>query len=341
MEIRRSGRSAGDRLGGCGPALRAVDDVDGLPASAASRTFQAGCVCNGEFIQDHPTAIRGGQAAADERIGRGEGGGYGCRAGRRTLVAASIPQNDALFPRGAYRNRQPRAAYIATREIFNVCPRGLSGEKDRLCVYLDVTHIRTRPSGSRGHFGDLRNSRGDPRTTPMKIFPAVNVTRWAGCGALRTDGRRGLRIGFAAEPAYEHPGYLRIGECDYHYHGANRLGPIRLWPAYLRPVTAPGVTSRLDSLNGGPASSRLRRSSTRRYPTPGPLPVALDRPPTARTRTDCTRNGAHHDRAATVVRHNDSLERAYEQVGGAPAAGEECSLPRRNWTNRTSSSRAR
>ena len=66
-----------------------------------------------------------------------------------------------------YGNLVPRD--IATREIFNVCTNeGLSVEKDRLCVYLDLTHIpRARCSTqARRHSGaSTRSSRASIRAT--------------------------------------------------------------------------------------------------------------------------------------------------------------------------------
>ena len=60
-----------------------------------------------------------------------------------------------------YGNLVPRD--IATREIFDVCVNeGLCVEKDRQCVYLDLTHIpraRARPQAGR-HSGDLREVPG-------------------------------------------------------------------------------------------------------------------------------------------------------------------------------------
>jgi len=50
----------------------------------------------------------------------------------------------------------------------------------------------------------------DPRTTPMKIFPGMHYTM----GGLWTDFKQATNI----------PGLFACGECEYGYHGANRLG---------------------------------------------------------------------------------------------------------------------
>src|SRR5690606_13021894 len=50
----------------------------------------------------------------------------------------------------------------------------------------------------------------DPRKIPMKIFPAVHYSM----GGLWVDYNQMTNI----------PGLFAAGECDYQYHGANRLG---------------------------------------------------------------------------------------------------------------------
>src|SRR2546428_1748042 len=56
----------------------------------------------------------------------------------------------------------------------------------------------------------------DPRTTPMKIFPGMHYTM----GGLWVDFKQATNI----------PGIFSAGECEYQYHGANRLGGHSLVP---------------------------------------------------------------------------------------------------------------
>ena len=92
-----------------------------------------------------------------------------------------------------YGNLVPRD--IATREIFNVCfHEGLSVEKDRMCVYLDVTHLPREMLDRKlaGVLDIYRKFQGaDPCDTPMKIFPAVHYTM----GGLWCDYERTPRAG--------------------------------------------------------------------------------------------------------------------------------------------------
>ena len=91
-----------------------------------------------------------------------------------------------------YGNLVPRD--IATREIFNVCVNeGLSVERDRPCVYLDLTHIprdRARPQARR-HPRDLREVPG--RRSARRAdedLPGRPLLDGRPVGRLRTDGRR-------------------------------------------------------------------------------------------------------------------------------------------------------
>ena len=133
-----------------------------------------------------------------------------------------------------YGNLVPRD--IATREIFKVCiQEGLSVEPDRMCVYLDVSHL-PRELLDRKLAGILeiyQKFQGvNPRTTAMKIFPAVHYSM----GGLWCDYERtaegGLALGSPRNQQTNVPGIFAIGECDYQFHGANRLGAIRWWPAF-------------------------------------------------------------------------------------------------------------
>src|ERR1700686_691034 len=80
-------------------------------------------------------------------------------------------------------------------------------------VYLDLTHI-DRKILDRKLEGILEIYEkfvgDDPRDTPMKIFPGMHYTM----GGLWVDFKQATNI----------PGVFAAGECEYQYHGANRLG---------------------------------------------------------------------------------------------------------------------
>jgi succinate dehydrogenase / fumarate reductase flavoprotein subunit len=114
---------------------------------AASRCYQAGAkLGNPEFVQVHPTAIPGeDKCRLISESARGEGGRVWVpRRPQDARQPAEIPEAERYYfledRYPAYGNLVPRD--IATREIFNVCTtEGLSVERERLCVYLDLTHI--------------------------------------------------------------------------------------------------------------------------------------------------------------------------------------------------------
>jgi succinate dehydrogenase / fumarate reductase flavoprotein subunit len=80
-------------------------------------------------------------------------------------------------------------------------------------VYLDLTHI-DRETLNRKLEGILEIYEkfvgDDPREVPMKIFPGMHYTM----GGLWVDFNQMTNI----------PGIFAAGECEYQYHGANRLG---------------------------------------------------------------------------------------------------------------------
>ncbi|MCR4443070.1 MAG: succinate dehydrogenase flavoprotein subunit [Peptococcaceae bacterium] len=174
--------------------------------SAQSAVYQQGaCYANGEFIQVHPTAIPGeDKLRLMSESARGDGGRiWTYKDGKPWYFL------EEMYP--AYGNLVPRD--IATRAIFKVCvdmKLGINGEN---MVYLDVSHIpREQLDRKLGGILEIYEKfvGEDPRKVPMKIFPAVHYTM----GGLWIDYRHMTNI----------PGLFAVGECDYQYHGANRLG---------------------------------------------------------------------------------------------------------------------
>jgi succinate dehydrogenase / fumarate reductase, flavoprotein subunit len=103
---------------------------------------------------------------------------------------------------------------VATRAIHKVVYEMKMGLPGDPAVYLDVTHI-PREVLDRKLEGILEIYEKfvgvDPRKEPMKVFPAMHYTM----GGLWVDN---------ANQATNVPGIYAAGECDYQYHGANRLG---------------------------------------------------------------------------------------------------------------------
>jgi succinate dehydrogenase / fumarate reductase flavoprotein subunit len=187
--------------------------------SAQSALFQQGVYyANGEFIQVHPTAIPGeDKCRLMSESARGEGGRVWVpkQAGDKRS-GKDIPENERFYfleewyPK--YGNLVPRD--VATRAIHKIVfemKMGLVGEP---AVYLDVSHIprETLDRKLEGILEIYEKFVGvDPRKEPMKVFPAMHYTM----GGLWVDNQN---------QATNVPGIYAAGECEYQYHGANRLG---------------------------------------------------------------------------------------------------------------------
>jgi succinate dehydrogenase / fumarate reductase flavoprotein subunit len=312
--------------GGCGLLYGRSTMSVFCNGSAASRCFQAGAsYANGEFIQVHPTAIPGSdKLRLMSESARGEGGRVWVpKTPHDSRAPAEIPDSDRFyfleerFPE--YGNLVPRD--IATRQIFDICVNsGLSVEPDRMCVYLDLTHIPRQELDRKlgGILEIYEKFQGvDPRDEPMKIFPAVHYSM----GGLWTDYAKsstgGLVPGAIANQMTKIEGLYAMGECDYHYHGANRLGANSLLSCIFTGIfSGPSVQAFAESTPG----------SYQDVPT-SVLESAVKTQEARHARLLSNDSGGEENpylihqelgdimtRTATVVRRNDQLSEAYEKV---------------------------
>jgi len=186
--------------------------------AAQSALYQQGCYyANGEFIQVHPTSIPGeDKLRLMSESARGEGGRVWVpKEPADKRAPQSIPESERFYfleewyPK--YGNLVPRD--VATRAIFKVVYEHNLGIDGKPMVYLDLTHV-DRATLDRKLEGILEIYEkfvgDDPRETPMKIFPGMHYTM----GGLWVDYQHATNI----------PGIFAAGECEYQYHGANRLG---------------------------------------------------------------------------------------------------------------------
>lgn len=206
--------------------------------TAASRAYQQGaCYANSEFIQLHPTAIPGADKMRliSESV-RGEGGRIWVpRDPKERRTGREVPESgrdyflEEKYP--TYGNLVPRD--IASRELFKKAiheRRGIynprSGKNDHE-VYLDVTHLprsvlRSKLAGVLEIYEKFVGE--DPYTNPMRVFPAVHYSM----GGLWVDFERASNGSVTPDSprnqATNIPGLYAVGEVDYQYHGANRLG---------------------------------------------------------------------------------------------------------------------
>ena len=190
--------------------------------SAVSAVYQQGALIgNPEFIQIHPTAIPGtDKNRLMSEACRGEGG-------RVWVYKDGQPWYflEEMYP--AYGNLVPRD--VASRAIYDVCMNqklGINGENK---VYLDLSHISAdylerKLGGIIEIYTEFVGE--DPRKVPMQIYPSVHYSM----GGIWVDTKHNTNI----------PGLMASGECDYQYHGANRLGANSLLSAcYSGTVSGP------------------------------------------------------------------------------------------------------
>jgi succinate dehydrogenase / fumarate reductase, flavoprotein subunit len=175
-------------------------------AAAAGSLFQQGVhYANGEFIQVHPTAIAGEDKnrLMSEAV-RGEGGRlWTYKDGKRWYFL------EEWYPK--YGNLVPRD--IASRAIFKVVRELKLGVEGKDVVYLDISHLDRKVlmeklGGIIEIYEKFMNE--DPSKVPMRVFPSMHYSM----GGMYIDNKHMSNI----------PGILAAGECDYQYHGANRLG---------------------------------------------------------------------------------------------------------------------
>lgn len=188
---------------------------------------------NGEFIQIHPTSIPGEDKLRliSESV-RGEGGRvwvYG-DSSKKILTPAGqeIPCGqtgkpwyflEELYP--AFGNLVPRD--IGAREILRVCELGL-GAEGKNQVYLDVTSLSLTSQQKLASVLEIykKFTGDDPSKLPMKIFPGMHYSMggaWVDWPAAN-DPDRFTRF----RQMTNINGCFAAGECEYQYHGANRLG---------------------------------------------------------------------------------------------------------------------
>jgi succinate dehydrogenase / fumarate reductase flavoprotein subunit len=280
--------------GGIGAIFGKSTNSIACTGSAQSALYQQGAYyANGEFIQVHPTAIPGeDKLRLMSESARGEGGRvWVYRDGKPWYFL------EEWYPK--YGNLVPRD--VATRAIHKVVFEMGLGIDGQPAVYLDLTHLDP-------HLLDIKLGGileiyekfvgDDPRKVPMKVFPAMHYTM----GGLWIDD---------AQQATNVPGLFAAGECEYQYHGANRLGANSLvsciFGGLLAGSTAVDYSKSISNGAGSVSSSvfdseqkRQEDVNTRLFTSEGPEnPFVLWK-----------QMGKLMTEHCTVVRHNENLKKA-------------------------------
>jgi succinate dehydrogenase / fumarate reductase flavoprotein subunit len=272
---------------------KSTNSVINSGAAAAGVYAQGGVYANGEFIQVHPTAIPG-----DDKLrlmsesARGEGG-------RLWVPRDGKPWYFLEEKYPAYGNLVPRD--IATREIFHVCVDQGLGVDGQLQVYLDLTHIPADVLEVKlgGILEIYRKFTGqDPTRVPMKVFPAVHYSM----GGLWVDFDQMTSI----------PGLFAAGECEYQYHGANRLGANSLLSCIYGGMLAGRKAMEYSSGSEGDACpARVEIEVSRQGDSMDSIRRMDGKENPYRLHQEL---GDWMTENVTVVRHNDRLDRTLEKI---------------------------
>lgn len=193
---------------------------------------------NPEMVQIHPTAIPGEDKCRliSESV-RGEGGRVWVpRDPMDARNAADIPDKDRWYVceemDSKYGNLLSRD--IVSFIIYCVCRMG-RGVKGTQQAYLDITQLHQDRGGpyTRDQINDKLEGvleiyekfmREDPITHPMRIYPAVHYTMGGLWVDYETNGDGTWDVDSPRNQMTNIPGLYAAGECEFQYHGANRLG---------------------------------------------------------------------------------------------------------------------
>ncbi len=234
--------------GGPGLIFKKSTNSTFCTGAANGRLFKQGMqYANGEFIQIHPTAI-----PAEDKLrlisesSRGEGGRiwvYGDSSKTimdpqgKEIICGKTGEPwyflEEMYP--VFGNLVPRD--IASREVLRVCELGL-GIDGLDQVYLDVSHLSPQVQRKIESVLDIyqKFTGEDPHKVPMKIFPAVHYSMggaWVDWPAA-DDPDRESRF----RQMTNIPGCFQVGESEFQYHGANRLGANSLLSCIFGGLTA-------------------------------------------------------------------------------------------------------
>lgn len=220
--------------GGIGLIYKKSTNSTFCTGAANGRLYMQGMkYANGEFIQIHPTCIPGTDKMRliSESV-RGEGGRiwvYGNSSKKIQFPDGSTKPCgktgepwyflEEMYP--AFGNLVPRD--IGSREVLRVCGLGM-GVEGKLQVFLDITHLPPESQHKLESVLEIyqKFTGDDPRKKPMKICPGVHYTMggaWVDWPSA-DDPDRWSRF----RQMTNLKGCFNVGESDYQYHGANRLG---------------------------------------------------------------------------------------------------------------------
>jgi succinate dehydrogenase / fumarate reductase flavoprotein subunit len=275
---------------------KSTNSIVNTGSAQAKAYLQGATYANGEFIQVHPTAIPGlDKLRLMSESARGEGGRvWTYKDGKPWYFL------EEKYP--AYGNLVPRD--IATREIFDVCVRQKLGVNGDNMVYLDLSHLSRDFLNKRlGAILEIYETfvGDDPRKVPMKIFPGMHYTM----GGLWVDYNLMTNI----------PGLFAGGECNFEYHGANRLGANALLSCTFDGLKGgPRIMNYCKGLKAGAADTRSSLLASEQSKAQAELDAILSLDGKENVYQLHQELGELMTNYVTVVRRNEELELALSQI---------------------------
>ncbi|MEJ2403811.1 MAG: FAD-binding protein, partial [Candidatus Thiodiazotropha sp.] len=124
------------------------------------------------------------------------------------------------------------------------------GDVESIRATLEKDHTETQDDALLDIYRKFHGS--DPVREPMVIYPSAHYAMGGLWVDFEKDDSGGMTPGSPRNHATNIPGLYACGECDYGYHGANRLGANSLLSAsYSGRVTGESVASYLKGLQEG------------------------------------------------------------------------------------------
>lgn len=225
---------------------------------------------NPEMVQIHPTAIPGEDKCRliSESV-RGEGGRVWVpRNPMDERVPTDIPESERWY---VCEELDPKYGNLLSRDIVSfiiycVCRMG-KGVKGRQQAYLDITQLHQSRGGpyTRDQINDKLEGvleiyekfmREDPIDLPMRIYPAIHYTMGGLWVDYETNGDGTWDVDSPRNQMTNIPGLYAAGECEYQYHGANRLGANALLSCLVGgEIAAQGIQGYFNQANIAPIAA--------------------------------------------------------------------------------------
>ena len=226
--------------------------------SAQSALYQQGCfLCQRRIHPGSPNVDSGRRQAAPD-VGVGARRRRPRVGARRSRATTATPRAFPIASAGISLRSGTRSTEIWCRATSRPAPssRWSTSTTSALTAsrwsILDLTHIDRKILDKKleGILEIYEKFVGDdPRDTPMKIFPGMHYTM----GGLWVDFKQATNIA----------GIYSAGECEYQYHGANRLGANSLvsciWGGFISGPNAVQYARGLQNSDGNGAFDAERK----------------------------------------------------------------------------------